>query len=491
MTTNIISESISETRERLWDHTRNPRLVFRNLSCGTNSLLLAYLPYLVDTVILQQVLLPYFERLPDEKIVPDTILGNVPVAHVTQTMDYSQVSDYLVRGWIYLQIEGTACGILLYVARIPSRSLREAQVETQIFGPQVSFTEALETNLGILQGYLSTDLLTNVSITIGKRSMTNVEVCFMEELAAPENVQTVIQRISDLDVDGVIDSGKLVQLIDDNTFSIFPQLNLTERPDHVSEALLEGKVVVFVEGSPFAIVGPSSFVDFFKANEDLYVRWQMASFIRLLRFSALFVSLFFTATYVAALTFHYEMIPSALLVSLVKSRSKVPFPPLFEALLLEMIIEFLREAGARLPFKVGQTIGIVGGIVIGQAAVAAGFTSNILIMIVALSALASFTFPSYMMSTAVRILRFPIILLAGIWGGFGIMLGASFLLIHILRQSSLGRPFFLPFFPFRLQDFKNSLIRFPFDSLGKRPVMTRSPDDTRAPDEVGKKRPVQ
>ncbi|GED57581.1 spore germination protein [Brevibacillus formosus] len=491
MTTNLIPDSIKETQETLWQQLRNPRLSFRSLSCGNNSLLLAYLPYLIDMVTLQQVLLPFLERLPDEKITPDALVGSLPVARVRKTTDYRQVTDYLVRGWIYLQIEGVDSGLLLFVANIPSRSLGEAQVEVQIFGPQVSFTEALETNLGILQSYLPTDMLSNVSITIGRRSRTNVEVCYMEELADPENVQTVVQRVRELDVDGLIDSGKLVQLIDDNTFSIFPQLIMTERPDYVSEALLEGKVIVFVEGSPFAIMGPSTFVDFFKSNEDLYIRWQMASFIRLLRFLALFVSLFFTAIYVAALTFHYEMIPSALLVSLVKSRSKVPFPPLFEALLLEMIIEFLREAGARLPFKVGQTMGIVGGIVIGQAAVAAGFTSNILIMIVALSALASFTFPSYMMSTAVRILRFPIILLAGIWGGFGIMLGASFLLIHILRQSSLGRPFFLPFFPFRLRDFKNSLIRVPFYNLGKRPALTRSPDNARLPDEAGKKRPIQ
>ena len=185
------------------------------------------------------------------------------------------------------------------------------------------------------------------------------------------------------------------------------------------------------------------------------------------------VSIFFTAIYVAALTFHYEIIPQTLLIPLGESRSRVPFPPIIEALLLEVMIELLREAGARLPTKVGQTMGIVGGIVVGTAAVEAGFTSNILIIIIAVSALASFTTPNYMMGNVIRILRFPLIILAGMWGFYGLMVGFCFLLIHLLRQSSLGTPFLAPFYPPRFEDWRDSIIRLPIGWTNSRPVQTR------------------
>jgi len=228
-----------------------------------------------------------------------------------------------------------------------------------------------------------------------------------------------------------------------------------------------------VDGSSLAIVCPLSFLEFFQSQEDQNLRWQIATFIRLLRFSAVVLSVFLSPLYVAALTFHYEVIPQSLLVPLSESRALVPFPPLMEALLLEIIIELLREAGIRLPSKVGQTIGIVGGIVIGTAAVQAGITSNILIIIVALGALSSFTTPSYMMGNVIRIVRFPIIVLAGLWGFYGIMLAACFILIHLLRQTSLGTPYTAPFYPPRLLDWRDSLVRLPLPFTFKRPSNTR------------------
>ncbi|MER2170879.1 MAG: spore germination protein, partial [Psychrobacillus psychrodurans] len=204
-----------------------------------------------------------------------------------------------------------------------------------------------------------------------------------------------------------------------------------------------------------------SFIEFFHSREDKNLRWPVATFIRLLRFAALFISIFFTPMYVASLTFHYEVIPQPLLVPLSESRAIVPFPPILEALFLELIIELLREAGARLPTKIGQTIGIVGGIVLGTAAVQAGITSNILIIIIALCALSSFTTPNYIMGNVIRVLRFPIIILAGFWGYYGIIFAFCFLLIHLLRQTSLGAPYMSPFYPPRFKNWGDSIIRLP------------------------------
>jgi hypothetical protein len=192
---------------------------------------------------------------------------------------------------------------------------------------------------------------------------------------------------------------------------------------------------------------------------------------------ALFLSVFFTAIYVAGLTFHYEVIPQPLLIPLSESRSKVPFPPIIEALLLEGTMELLREAGARLPTKVGQTMGIVGGIVIGTAAVEAGFTSNILIIIISLGALGSFVTPSYTMGNVIRILRFPLIILAGFWGFYGIMFGFCFLLLHMLRLTTIGSPYLSPFYPPRLADWKDSIIRMPLSFTYKRQTLTRPEDE--------------
>jgi len=252
-------------------------------------------------------------------------------------------------------------------------------------------------------------------------------------------------------------------------------------PDRLSLALLKGKVGVLLDRSPAAIYGPTTFFSFFESTEDVYMRWNMGSFLRMLRLVAIFLSVLLTPAYVAVLTYHYEVIPSPLLVSLGQSRSNVPFPPIFEALLLEFIIEMLREAGARLPTKVGQTMGIVGGIVIGQASVEAGFTSNILIIIIAISALGSFTTPSYIMGSAIRIVRFPIIILAGFWGGVGIMIGFCILLIHLLRMSTLGRPYLTPIYPFSYHDLRYSIFRLPLQYLGGRPETNEPTDKRRYP----------
>lgn len=295
-------------------------------------------------------------------------------------------------------------------------------------------------------------------------------------ISLEQMVATLKQRVISLKIDSILDSSILAQLIEDNSLSIFPQMVLTERPDRTSAWLLNGKIAVLVDGSVQAIGCPQSFIEFFQSMEDQNVRWHISTFLRILRMIAMMLSIFFTAVYVASLTFHYEIIPQAFLVPLSESRSRVPFPPIIEALLLEFIIELLREAGARLPTKVGQTMGIVGGIVIGTAAVQAGFTSNILIIIVALGALASFTTPSYMMGNVIRILRFPLIIFAGFWGFYGLMAGFCFLLIHLLRQSSLGSPFLAPFYPLRLTDWRDSIIRLPLSFTFRRPFQTRPKD---------------
>lgn len=400
---------------------------------------------------------------------------SIGIMDITNKMD--KVVQSALDGNVIIHLEGEAKVIFARISSDTGRTLSAAQNEAQVIGPQIAFNESLTTNLSLIRKYISDPNLSIENIKIGSRSITTVSLIHIHEIANQQMVGLLRERIQNINIDGILDSSVLLQLIEDNSLSIFPQMVLTERPDRICSWLLKGKLVVLVDGSSLAIACPQSFLEYFHSMEDINVNWQVATFLRLLRMFALFLSIFFTAFYVAALTFHYEVIPQTLVIPLSESRARVPFPPILEALLMEFIIELLREAGARLPTKVGQTIGIVGGIVIGTAAVDAGFTSNILIIIVALGALASFTTPNYSMGNIVRVLRFPIIILAGFWGFYGIMFGFCFLLIHLLRQSSLGTPIMTPFYPPRLADWKNSVIRLPLTFTYKRPKQTLTEDD--------------
>ncbi|WP_279615463.1 spore germination protein [Paenibacillus typhae] len=266
----------------------------------------------------------------------------------------------------------------------------------------------------------------------------------------------------------------MTQFIEDMPNSVFPQFLTTERPDVAVSKLTAGRIIVMIDNSPTALSAPASFFEFFSSPDDYYQRWALGTALRLLRYLALVITITFTAMYVSVTTFHYEMIPEALLRTLAESRNRVPFPPVYEALLMEIMIELLREAGARLPSKIGQTIGIVGGIVIGQAAVQAGLTSNVLIIAVASSAIASFVIPSYMMSASIRLIRFGVIILAGIWGNMGLVIGMALIVIHLSGLTSLGTSYITPVAPMKTKDWKDVFIRAPFSMLRSRPSQTRT-----------------
>jgi len=354
------------------------------------------------------------------------------------------------------------------------RNVEKSETETAISGPHDAFVEAIETNLSLIRKRVRSPRLKAVRLHVGEIMKSTVYVLFIDGLADPDIVNEMVNRIRDIEIDGLIDANLLVQCIDDNPDSIFPQFLTTERPDVVTSKLLDGKVCCLIDSSPTAIAAPTNFFEFFSSPDDYYQRWILGSGVRILRFVAFIITVSFTALYVSVTTFHYEMIPYPLLLNLAESRNKVPFPPLFEALLMETTIELLREAGARLPAKIGQTIGIVGGIVIGQAAVQAGLTSNILIIAVASSAIASFVIPSYIMSASIRMIRFGLIVLAGVWGMLGLMVGLGLIVIHLTGLKNLETSYLTPVAPMKMSDWKDTFIRGPLWSSKTRPSQARS-----------------
>jgi hypothetical protein len=400
----------------------------------------------------------------------------IPLENVSLSSNANEVSQSLVKGFIYVQLEPDFNeGLLIPIADLKRgyRSNNEADNEYSVIGPKVGFVEDIDTNLNLIRKELISENLRFEECIVGSLSQTRVTIIYLDGVCNPQHVNTIRQRIVDADVDMLFDSSILDQIIADKANSPFPLFMSSERVDRAKFNLMNGQVVILSGGSPYFISGPTTVFDFFASPEDYYLPWILGSFFRCIRYFGVLISILASPAYVAVLTFHYSVIPQSLLGPIIESRTNVPFAPFIEVLLMEFTVEMLREAGARLPTKVGQTLGIVGGIVLGTAAVQAALTSNILIIIVSLSALPSFATPIFKMANTIRFLRFPLIILAAAWGGLGIMIGFVILLGHLLRLKSLGTPYLVPLYPFRFRDFTDSLIRSSLNLTENRPNFLR------------------
>jgi tetrahydromethanopterin S-methyltransferase subunit G len=451
---------------------------------------LTFVISLIDEKIIQESALPFLleENFSQIEDLPHLL----PISDMEITTDLSQLEPKLLNGYVLLTVENKKDKVCFFAAqKHVTRSITIPEIEFSVVGPKESFVEALSENLNLVRKKLPIKELIIEEFEVGHLSKTKVAVLYLEGITNEEDVNTVKQRISDIEIDAIVDSSYIGQIIGDSAYSLVPQILDTERPDRTIAGLVEGKVVVIVDGSPHALLAPTTVIEFFSSFEDYFLNWMTSSFFRLLRVFAVVFSILMTPIYVAILTYHYELIPEDLMGILYTSRTAIPFPPLLEALFLELTIELLREAGARLPTKVGQTIGIVGGIVIGTASVEAGLTSNVLLILIGLTALASFTTPIYRMNNTIRIYRYPFLLLAQLWGLLGITFGVCFLVAELLRTTSLGRPILTPFYPLRIEDFKDSFIRLPFNRQSKRPFSLRSQNKKRfSKDKANEKKDV-
>ncbi|WP_435170262.1 spore germination protein [Paenibacillus glycanilyticus] len=448
------------------------------VAAGSKTLNICYFSTLIDEKTLQtNVLLPMQNRSLDSDLERLEDLKNwIPVENVEISDQVEVLQAKLLKGCAIASFaRDDRKHAIIHIATVEGvRQNNDTENEFSVVGPKVGFVESLDTNIGLLRSQVNIPNLVVKEILIGTTSKTRVAIVHIDGITNKEYVQTVEQRLNNIDVDVVFDTSQLDQFISDNSKTPFPLFLSTERRDRVVYALTQGQVAIISDGSPYFVTGPSTLFDFFISPEDYYLPWILGSFFRLIRIFGVIFSLFATSMYIAITTFHYEVIPRDLLEPLIFSRRNVPFPPLLEVLFLEITIEFLREAGARLPTKIGQTLGIVGGIVIGQATVLAGLTSNILVIIVAFSALASFATPIYKMSNAIRFLRFPMILASSIWGALGMFIGIGFLLVHLIRLTSLGVPYIVPIHPMRIRDLKDSFIRPSYEFINRRPSYLRT-----------------
>ncbi|WP_373458161.1 spore germination protein [Paenibacillus harenae] len=359
------------------------------------------------------------------------------------------------------------------------RGVEEPSTQTVVRGPKEGFAESILTNISLLRTKIKSPNLRIEYKIIGQQTRTTVAVAYMKGISEDKVVNEVHRRLDAIETDSILDSGYIEEFIHEKKYSPFPLLQNTERPDAIAAGLLEGQVAIIVDGSPFALLAPVTFFKFFQSSEDYYQSYDIATFLRVIRFVSFFASMLLPSLYIAITTFHQEMLPTPLLISIAAQREGVPFPAIIEAMIMELTFEILREAGVRMPRIIGSAISIVGALVLGQAAVQAGLISAAMVIVVSFTAIASFVIPAVNMGTSARLIRFAMMILAGSFGVFGIMAGLMVLLTHLSGLRSFGVPYLTPISPLVKNNLKDVFVRAPWWAMNKRPALFGKPGTSR------------
>ena len=446
---------------------------------------LIYLDGLVDRSTLQIQLIKSLMDVKNDKIenpmTPKQRLeylmnNDLIIGEVAEENDIYTLVNKVLSGEVVFFIENYDQALIINARGWEARGIQEPESESVIRGPREGFVETLRFNTSMVRRRLKDPNLKIKMMTLGKKTNTDIALMYLQGIVKDEILEEVEKRLKTVNIDGVFESGHLEEFIEDNFYSPFPQLVITERPDRVAGNLLEGRVSIIIDGSPMAIIVPATFAQFYQSPEDYYERSIFGTAVRTVRLFSFLIATTATSLYVALVAFHQYLIPSDIVLSVAQSRVGVPFPTIIEAIFMEGVIELIREASIRLPGSIGQVIGIVGALVIGQSAVQAKLASPILIIIVAVSAIASYIVPQFSTSYSIRFMRFPMILAAGAFGALGIAMVWIWLLIHLCTLESFGQPYLAGAAPFRWSDLKDTVIRAPLWMMGTRPTSPENED---------------
>ncbi|MBP1996929.1 spore germination protein [Paenibacillus eucommiae] len=435
-----------------------------NLQYPENSGFIVYLETLVDSsVIHDHILKPMANGLD----LP--IRQKLTAKEIIIRNDLNETIHDLLRGYVVLFLRENTQAISVGAQSERIRSLQEPDNEKVIRGNHDGLIENINVNIHLIRKRLESSQLIVKPFTVGDEVKSTLVLLYMKNIANPEMIDKASHRISTIHADLFKSSGYVEQLIEDSPFSPFPQILSTERPDRIAYNLIEGRATILTDGSPTALVFPVNLFTFFQSPDDYNSRWYVGSFYRLLRLLCFFIAITLPALYIAIIAFHFEVLPFKLVIAFKQSVELVPFPPLIEAMMMELTIELIREAGIRLPTSIGPVIGIVGGLIIGQAAVEANLVSNIMIIVVAFTATASFAITSNEMVNALRLLRFPIMIFAAGFGFLGVSICMSVVLMHLCALESFGTPYLAPLSTNRWVDFRDAILRFPLWLMERRP----------------------
>ncbi|WP_135550953.1 spore germination protein [Paenibacillus cymbidii] len=377
---------------------------------------------------------------------------------------YEAVKENILNGDVVIMFDGWNVALAFHALSLEKRQVAEPSTESVVQGPREGTVEDLTTNIGLIRSRIRSHLLKLEYVDTGGTMNTRLAYIYVENAVDPNTLTLFRERIASLDVE-VLEASYVEQVLEDSTMSPFPQVKYTERTDVAAANLMDGKIAVLVQGTGTVLICPGLFSEFLQTAEDYYQRTLISTLIRLMRWVAFFIALTLPSIYVALSTYHTELIPTVLLLAIIDSREGIPFPAFFEALIMEFFFELLREAGIRLPKPVGSAVSIVGALVIGEAAINAGIASPIMVVIVAITGIASFALPQYNLASALRILRFPLMMMAAFLGGFGVMIGMLWILLHMTSLRALGEPYMTPLAPAKFAQWRDIFIRGPLDPL--------------------------
>ncbi len=449
-----------------------PDIVLRSIrTVAARQIYVLFVKNIVDLDLLQRDIMRPLMEMGDSLFSTNKEEGiRLPVADLqTEALEWDQLILHALQGNVVLIMEDLDYIVLANLSKTEKRSIEEPPVEKNIKGPHEGFVESIDTNLGILRSKIKGEALRYKTITLGTLSRQMIAIAYMQGIADEGILQDLKDKIERINIDAIQDTGYIQQMIADFPASPFPQHEATERPDKVISGLLEGRFAIMVDGTPITLVVPATYVSFFQAMDDFSGHWIFGTLSVLLRESAMLISVFLSSLYIAVLTYHYYVIPIDLLIPLAESRHLVPFPPVVEVLMMEFAVELIREAAIRLPSYIATSIGVVGGIVLGQAAVQAGIVSEILVIVIAVTAIASYTTPNHDMANAMRVVKLFTIFITAFFGMVGWIVSVALFLAHLLSLESLGQPYLQPIIPLKIKDIKDSFIRLPLKTMGKRP----------------------
>ncbi|WP_191560181.1 spore germination protein [Metabacillus idriensis] len=393
----------------------------------------------------------------------------VQVASIAKTKDIHEAIHLLSKGACLFLIEDLDYIYAIDATLHESRAVEQPHNEKVVHGSHEGFVENLNKNINLIRQRILDGSVVVKYVEIGEISRTRIAVVYLNHITNKALVEKVLSRLKSIQVDAVDTPGIIDESIEESPYSLFPQILNTERPDRVVSNLLEGRIAILITGSSSALIAPVNFFSFFQSPEDYNSRSVFGTFYRLIRILGFFIAISLPALYIATISFHYELIPNDLILTVKSSLENVPLPPIAEALLMVIILELLREAALRLPTAISQTIGVVGGLVIGTAIVEANLVSNMMIIVIALTAIASFVVPSNEMSTSLRVLSFPMMFGAAIFGYLGIVFIFVIILMHLTLLESFGAPYLYPLAPFQLKNIKDSVVRMNHWYMNDRP----------------------
>ncbi|MEK3887713.1 spore germination protein [Bacillus sp. FSL K6-3431] len=457
-----IGENLSYIKEAFYESSD---IKTREIMINDKHGLIIYLETMADSEKIQNSVLVPIGTATSRQKVEDIITSS----ELIKTRSLNEAVTALLKGMSVLFVEKQGAIFLFNTIKLVRRSPDEPENEKVVRGSHEGFVESLDVNLNLVRKRIKNRQLKIQYYEVGWETNTKLAIIYMNEIANPALVKEVNRRIESISSDMAFSPGFVEEFIEDSPFSPFQQILYTERPDRVEAHLMEGRVALITEGSADVSIFPVTLFAFFQSPDDYNSRIYAGSFFRLIRFLSFFGAMTLPALYIAVVGFHFEIIPSGVIPIVKASIENVPFPPFFEALIMALTIELIREAGIRLPTSIGQTIGIVGGLIIGEAVVNAGLISNFMVIIIAVMAIASFTIPSYEMSNSVRILTFPLMIAAATLGFVGVVFALMFIVIHLCKLESFGTPYLAPLAPLHVKDLKDTFIRFPNWKLNRRP----------------------